>query len=343
MSGNSCVFGCCAGHGEDGEQMKVDVVLYAPDILPQHCCVQHLDGPRTQAEDSRRTATLLKPLHGGFVTHNGVPLKGEAELFPGDIIGLGQHYLFIFKDPTAPGIQHIPTWMVILSPPASAAPCNDCGSPVRRHRINRSVPGCWKDPDERVLSLTYELHQEDQVLKKILTIVDPRGPEPKLIPAFLLCLCIQHSAASWEMSNFRKLLLQITNHIQLAMWVSEHFDCTGKITNLTTSFGWHVFALYCKLVTTNNHSTELVLSWTKHLAHKRRVVSEVLLSFSLTGEDKRACSASARHVRAILYHLFSIATKVKRLRAEIEADETQLFVQFKLPLSALKSFLSSVV
>lgn len=228
MSGNSCVFGCCAGHGEDGEQLKVDVVLYAADILPQHCCVQHLDVPRSQAEGSRRTSTLLKPLHGGFVTLNGVQLKDEAELFPGDLIGLGQHYLFIFKDPTAPDVQHIPTWMASLSPPPSAAPCSARDSPVRRHRTNRRVPACWRDPDERVISLTYELHQEDQVLKKILTIVDPSGPEPKLIPAFLLCLCIQHSAASWEMSNFRKLLLQITNQIQLAMWVSANFDLYRK-------------------------------------------------------------------------------------------------------------------
>ncbi|KAB5553930.1 hypothetical protein PHYPO_G00044310 [Pangasianodon hypophthalmus] len=218
MSGNSCVFGCCAGHGEDGEQLKVDVVLYAPDVLPQHCCVQHLDVPRTQADGSRRTSTLLKPLHGASVTHNGVQLKGEAELFPGDLIGLGQHYLFMFKDPTAPDVQRIPTWMASLSPPASASPCNACGSSVRRHRTSRRVPACWRDPDERVLSLTYELHQEDQVLEKILTMVDPRGPQPKLIPAFLLCLCIQHSAASWEMTNFRKLLLQFANKIQLAMW-----------------------------------------------------------------------------------------------------------------------------
>lgn len=229
MSGNSCVFGCCAGHGEDGEQLKVDVVLYAPDVLPQHCCVQYLDVPITQAEGSRRTSTLLKPLNGAFVTHNGVQLKDEAELFPGDLIGLGQHYLFMFKDPTGSDVQCIPTWMASLSPPVPASPCNACGSPVRRHRPKRRAPACWRDPDERVLSLTYELHQEDQVLEKILTMVDPKGQERKLIPAFLLCLCIQHSAASWEMTNFRKLLLQITNQIQLAMWVSAKFDSTGKI------------------------------------------------------------------------------------------------------------------
>lgn len=260
LNGNSCVFGCCAGHGEDGEQMKVDVVLYAPDVLPQHCCVQHLDVPRTQAESSRRTPTLLKPFIGAAVTHNGVQLKGEVELFPGDLIGLGQHYLFMFKDPTAPDIQRIPDWMASLSPPASASPCNPCVSSARRHRTNRRVPVCWTDPDEHVLSLTYELHQENQVLEKILTMVDPRGPKPKLIPAFLLCLCIQHSAASWELTNFRKLLLQIANQIQLVMWVSTSSDSTGKITNVTVSCRWHLFAFfYCKFLVHDKALT--VLNW----------------------------------------------------------------------------------
>ncbi|TSO37056.1 Ras-associating and dilute domain-containing protein [Bagarius yarrelli] len=218
MSQNRCVFGSCAGNGEDGEQLKVDVVLYAPDILPQHCYVQQLDVPKTQAESYRRTPTLLKPLNGASVTHNGVQLKGQTELFPGDLIGLGQSYLFMFKDPTAPDIQRIPTWMASLSPPALPLSCIASGSTIRKHSIRSWVPPCWRDPEERVLSLTYKLHQEDQVLEKILTMVDPKGPEPKLIPAFLLCLCIQHSAASWEQANFRKLLLKIANQIQLVMW-----------------------------------------------------------------------------------------------------------------------------
>lgn len=302
MSGNSCVFGCCAGHGEDREQLKVDVVLYAPDVLPQHCCVQHLDVPRAQADGSRRTPTILKPLHGASVTHNGVQLQGEAELFPGDLIGLGQHYLFMFKDPTAPDVQRIPTWMTSLSPPASASSCNACGSYVRRHRTSRRVPACWRDLNERVLSLTYELHQEDQVLEKILTMVDPSGPEPKLIPAFLLCLCIQHSAASWEMTNFRKLLLQIANQIQLAMLVSANLESIRKITNLIL---YICFVLQVLGSWQGINSTQLVMSWIKYLAHHRRTVNEILLSISLTGEDKRACSPSVRQVRAFLFHFFA--------------------------------------
>ncbi|XP_060757663.1 ras-associating and dilute domain-containing protein-like [Neoarius graeffei] len=307
MSGNSCVFGCCAGHGEDREQLKVDVVLYAPDVLPQHCCVQHLDVPRAQADGSRRTPTILKPLHGASVTHNGVQLQGEAELFPGDLIGLGQHYLFMFKDPTAPDVQRIPTWMTSLSPPASASSCNACGSYVRRHRTSRRVPACWRDLNERVLSLTYELHQEDQVLEKILTLVDPSGPEPKLIPAFLLCLCIQHSAASWEMTNFRKLLLQIANQIQLAMLERTKelaalqpdngagdgqpepeaiclLSMTELIPGLQPLVLWMANSI--ELLHFIQHEVPLLLPWTQHDAEQdKELLNSQILSTRIASEE----------------------------------------------------------
>ncbi|KAL7850577.1 hypothetical protein SRHO_G00199260 [Serrasalmus rhombeus] len=220
MSGNSCVFGCYGEHSEDMERLKVDVLLYAPDVLPQHCCVRRLDAPNPPSEGNRRTLTLLQPLHGAPITRNGVPLKSEAELFSGDLVGLGQHYLFMFKDPTAPDAQHMPSWMTTLCAPAEASPCKSCGSSLRKPQTHRNVTARWRDMEGRVLSLSYQLQQEDQVLEKILTMVDPRGEEPKLIPAFLLCLCIQHSAASFEMVHFRKLLLRIANQIQLAMWES---------------------------------------------------------------------------------------------------------------------------
>ncbi|XP_076853325.1 ras-associating and dilute domain-containing protein-like [Brachyhypopomus gauderio] len=218
MSGNTCVFGCCGEPGEDEESLKVDVPLYAPDVLPQHCCVQRLDSGSAPAEGNTGTLTLLRPLHGAQVTHNGVVLKGEAQLSPGDLVGLGQHYLFMFKDPTAPGTQQTPSWMATLCPPALASACKTCGSSVRRPRSHRRVAARWRDLEGKVLSVPYELEQEDQVLEKILATVEPGGQEPKLVPAFLLSLCIQHSAASFEMEHFRKLLLQIANKIQLTMW-----------------------------------------------------------------------------------------------------------------------------
>ncbi|KAK1877633.1 Ras-interacting protein 1 [Dissostichus eleginoides] len=100
MSGTTTIFGCCRAHcnGEDEERLKVDILLFAPDVLPQHCCVRRLD---SNTGEHRKTSTMLKPLHGAPVTRNGFLLKEEVELNPGDLVGLGKHYLFMFKDPTS--------------------------------------------------------------------------------------------------------------------------------------------------------------------------------------------------------------------------------------------------
>ncbi|KAG7269328.1 hypothetical protein CRUP_006686 [Coryphaenoides rupestris] len=42
---------------------------------------------------------LMRPFRGGAVTHNGVPLYREAVLKPGDVVGLGGHFIFLYRDP----------------------------------------------------------------------------------------------------------------------------------------------------------------------------------------------------------------------------------------------------
>lgn len=214
MSGNCCVFGSSSEStaGRDEDTLKVDILLFAPDIQPQHCCIQ-----RVNTTDQTKTLTMLKPLYSAFVTHNGVPLECEVELCPGDLVGLGQHYLFMFKDPTASGVFQTPSWMATLCPPATVTPCKLCGTSVRRTRP-RKAAARWRDLDGRVVSLSYQLQQEDQVLEKILSMVDAEGEEPKLTSVFLMCLCIQHSATDFELVHLRKLLLRIASQIQITMW-----------------------------------------------------------------------------------------------------------------------------
>ncbi|XP_006160294.1 ras-interacting protein 1 [Tupaia chinensis] len=71
----------------------VDTFLNAPDILPRHCTVRA--GPETPA--------MVRPSRGAPVTHNGCLLLREAELYPGDLLGLGDHFLFMYKDPRTGG------------------------------------------------------------------------------------------------------------------------------------------------------------------------------------------------------------------------------------------------
>ncbi|XP_054616125.1 ras-associating and dilute domain-containing protein-like isoform X3 [Dunckerocampus dactyliophorus] len=226
MSGSSTVLGCCREHcnGDDEESLKVDILLFAPDVFPQHCCVKRMDS----AGEPKKTVTVLKPLHGALVTRNGFVLKEESELHPGDLVGLGEHYLFMFKDPTsAAGRLETPPWMRRLCPSSDTHPsstCQSCSSPptINTHAF---PPHC---SDPQVL-LSYELEQEEKVLQEIMNMLEPSGPAPKLTAAFLLSLCIQHSASTFQLSHFRQLLLRIAARIQHVVW-----DKTKELARMQT-------------------------------------------------------------------------------------------------------------
>ncbi|XP_043956090.1 ras-associating and dilute domain-containing protein-like isoform X2 [Gambusia affinis] len=224
MSGSSTIFGCCREHstGEDEERLKVDILLFAPDVSPQHCCVRRLDSnSQSSSGKQRKTVTLLKPLHGAPVTRNGFLLDEEVELNPGDLIGLGKHYLFLFKDPTSrSGSPPAPPWMARVRPGSDASTsCSSCGSCITVKRLQGKPPAsCWRNLEGAEASLRYELQQEERVLQEILDMVDPSENKPKLTPAFLLILCIQHSAGSFQLTHFRQLLLRIASQIQLITW-----------------------------------------------------------------------------------------------------------------------------
>ncbi|KAK6479815.1 ras-associating and dilute domain-containing protein-like [Huso huso] len=226
MSEMTHVFGRCSEHstGEDEERLKVDILLSAPDILPRHCSVRQLESS-SHCKATKKTVTLVKPLHGAFVTHNGIPVKEETQLQTGDLLGLGDFYLFMYKDPTAPTAGQRPSWLTTpMTHLGGTATCKMCGSsllgevarkmkPSHRKSVHR-----LKDSNGTDLSLTYDSIHEDQLLSKVINMTDPKGDEPKLSPAFLLCLCIQHSADYFELSDFRRLLLKIASQVQTVMW-----------------------------------------------------------------------------------------------------------------------------
>lgn len=89
LAGQNIVFG---RQSDIEEGSKPDILLFAADILPRHCYFHRL---------SAGSPTMLGPCQDSTVTKNGEVLREEEQLHPGDVIGLGQCYLFLFKDPLA--------------------------------------------------------------------------------------------------------------------------------------------------------------------------------------------------------------------------------------------------
>ncbi|KAM9492856.1 ras-associating and dilute domain-containing protein isoform 2-T3 [Salvelinus alpinus] len=71
---------------------------------------------------------------------------------------------------------------------------------------------------KRRLQLDFEQAHEDALVSRIMSLIEPGGDDHKLAPAYLLCLCIQHSASAFPPGCFGKLLLKIVRCIQTLSW-----------------------------------------------------------------------------------------------------------------------------
>uniref|UniRef100_A0A3Q2PLL3 Ras association and DIL domains 2a n=1 Tax=Fundulus heteroclitus TaxID=8078 RepID=A0A3Q2PLL3_FUNHE len=124
------------------------------------------------------------------------------------------------KDPTSvSGSSHTPLWMTRLCPSSDSKTCSSCGSSVTLKKSpKKPLALCWRDLEGTEASLSYELEQEERVLQEIVDMVNPGENDPKLTPAFLMILCIQRSAFTFQLTHFRQLLLRIASQIQLMAW-----------------------------------------------------------------------------------------------------------------------------
>lgn len=238
ITGESTVFGHSTNvsASEKAETQAVDVSLWAPDIKPQHCGIHRL---RPEASPSGKESgkgpwtTLVKPFQGSLVKRNGIILTQETLLCNGDFLGLGEYYLFLFKDPTA--AEGLLPYSELISAQMAESQlvvplCNTCvlTSGAVTSKRPRETAGdlspCLKGFDSQELSVVYNLEHEQSVLKEIFTLAAAqRSGEPKLTPALMLCLCLQRAATHFSTASLRKLLLHIASEVQKTVWVCARF------------------------------------------------------------------------------------------------------------------------
>lgn len=215
----------------------VGVTLWAPDIQPQHCCIQRLQVSTSDPQQKYRKGsgiTVLKPLYGALVKRNGAVVKQEVELHSGDVIGLGQNYLFMFKDPNTEilGSCHNVAHPWLCEPPQPHPPTSfpldqtcmlstseGSGTPCAAE----SILPCLRDTNGQELILFYDVEHETRVLEEIISKVDHHEDLHKLAPSFLMCLCLQQSATHFPMTDLRQLLLHIASEVQIAVLVRFRF------------------------------------------------------------------------------------------------------------------------
>ncbi|NWW83931.1 RADIL protein, partial [Rhynochetos jubatus] len=208
--------------GQRTQASKPSISLSAPDILPLHCTIRKLRPSRHRSEEK----LVLEPITGAGVSVNFAEVARTVVLRHGDLLSLGLYYLLLYKDPMK--AQPLPVQTLLrlraLHPAIPEGPpvCGACGSLLKEKdpATKKRGPSPADGPKvlRRKLMLEFEPAAEDVLLRRIMTLIEPGGDDHKLTPAFLLCLCIQHSATSFEPGDFGQLLLKAAKMIQRTVW-----------------------------------------------------------------------------------------------------------------------------
>uniref|UniRef100_UPI0012936BBB ras-interacting protein 1 n=1 Tax=Lonchura striata TaxID=40157 RepID=UPI0012936BBB len=213
---------------DSGPFSVVDTFLSAPDILPRHCLVQAGAGGDPGGDPPSAT---VRPFRGAPATLNGSPLLRRAPLNPGDLLGLGEHVLLLYKDPRL-GEGARPPWV----PAPRAAPgllgvlgCAGCGRSPRERRD--ALREALESPRAE---LRYRPQDEGTLLRDILDMDLGGGPGGEagegspggdsgedlgvLAPAFLLGLCLDHAAREFPAGHFPELLGKVAGMLRETVW-----------------------------------------------------------------------------------------------------------------------------
>ncbi|EAW87300.1 hypothetical protein FLJ10324, isoform CRA_a [Homo sapiens] len=197
--------------GQRTPSSKPSISLSAPDILPLHCTIR-----RQPLPDSGQAAgrLVLEPIPGAHISVNFSEVGHRTVvLHHGDLLSLGLYYLLLFKDPAQ--AQPLPA-RALARLRAVPQSCRLCGAALGAR--GAASPTQAALPRRQQLLLEFEPHLEDTLLQRIMTLIEPGGDDHKLTPAFLLCLCIQHSATHFQPGTFGQLLLKIARLIRETVW-----------------------------------------------------------------------------------------------------------------------------
>ncbi|KAJ8287824.1 hypothetical protein COCON_G00004830 [Conger conger] len=188
------------------KQLKVDTFLSAPDLLIRHLLVRR--DAALPGQDAKHA--LVRPFRGGAVSHNGVALYREAELKPGDLLGLGGHFLFLYRDPRvtpspAPALPF--PWQQ-----DSSTPCCP-GSVVDRQEVLRQYLGSTD------AVLKFHPRHGDALLQEIMSKnSSPDAGCGPLAPAYLLSVMIDYASKHLDPALIPQLLLKSANQIKATVW-----------------------------------------------------------------------------------------------------------------------------
>lgn len=193
------------GGTEDAD--KCNIRLFAPDILAQHCWVCKVYDNEDEIEYK---CISLAPFPGAQVRINDEEITCKTNIQAGDIITLGQFYIFLFKDPTCHKDQV------------------ESSKSIVRHTLNNPEDKShayeddqqWHDVVNSAMAISFSVEKQDELLFKIFQLMGPTDAGYKLTPAYLLCLALDHARQTMRRDDLATFLTKLCSEFQNTILVS---------------------------------------------------------------------------------------------------------------------------
>ena len=189
-----------------------DVSLVENDILPHHCSIK---------KDPMTSSYAVTPEQSGKVTVNNQHVTQPTHLQSGDVIGVGENLMLVFRDPIyEKSLNSIQSLAVVKLIRAANLPLQDAPDTYGVTTTNTQTGSRerkWQTrytADDKRLKLSYSPEREDDLLQTIMTLNDVNAHLFALAPCFLLAMCVEHAAACHVIGCVDILLRKIAHVVK---------------------------------------------------------------------------------------------------------------------------------
>ena len=219
-----------------GHPYASEIGLIAPDILPLHCRL-HLKSLQQCVSsfhsDQRYSFFVeVEVLESARVSVNGHCVHGRADIFAGDVLTVGRHYMFLYKDPT--GGHDIPQQLCWFSRSQNYVNATLSARAVEEHVLDDQLNATSSEdltsasfeaadelPQGHQVSLMYCKEKEDQLVNAITEIHCAGSEDYTLAPAVFCVACLDCAVRKFSRHHISNLYKRILYCIRTKVAVSH--------------------------------------------------------------------------------------------------------------------------
>lgn len=222
--------------------------LFSDDISAKHCYLHLKRTSHVKKSNSQKQlynyCLEVECTSASNVKVNGYQVTRKTTIYSGDILAMGTHYLFLFKDLTAG--HEIPleiSWLYSEDKHERREMIREeNGIRIAEFQNNGNVSELMLDQNEMMedsmsvstmgsnmessrdkFRFAFSREKEDELIIDIGAVVRQNYVDLPLTPAYIYCMCVEYACRTYEAHQLKKLLLRILATVRENVSVSCFF------------------------------------------------------------------------------------------------------------------------